>query len=185
VSDTGGGVRIVMPMPRTNPLVIVGALLPAVVAMSMLAWLGFFSVSRPLTPGEWIFFGVLFVGFTLIPAASAVNLWLRSRLGRSIVSVSTEGVRLEERTAFRTRTKATVAASDVLDVDYSTKESAMASARHDAEKETAIGVLSAFLKGKGIIVKSRQGFTTFGEGLGDDEIRYLHGVVARALAGRT
>jgi len=185
VSDTGGGVRIVMPMPRTNLLVIVGALLPAVVAMSMLAWLGFFSVSRPLTPGEWIFFGVLFVGFTLIPAASAVNLWLRSRLGRSIVSVSTEGVRLEERTAFRTRTKATVAASDVLDVDYSTKESAMASARHDAEKETAIGVLSAFLKGKGIIVKSRQGFTTFGEGLGDDEIRYLHGVVVRALAGRT
>ena len=204
VTDTGGGVRIVMPMPRMNPLVIVGALLPAVVAMSILAWLGFFSRPRPLTRGEWIFFGVLFVGFALIPAANAVNLLLRSRLGHSIVSVSTEGVRLEERTAFRTRTKATVAATDVLDVDYSTKDSAMASARRDAERETAtmrtgstsstvsgpgtefvFGVLSAFLKGKGIIVKSRHGFTTFGEGLGDEEIRYLHGVVVRALAGRT
>jgi len=41
------------------------------------------------------------------------------------------------------------------------------------------------LTGKGVIVKSRQGLTTFGEGLADDEIRYLHGVVARALAGRT
>ena len=46
-------------------------------------------------------------------------------------------------------------------------------------------MLGAFLEGKGIILKSRRGLTTFGEGLGDDEIRYLHAVVVRALAGRT
>jgi hypothetical protein len=44
-------------------------------------------------------------------------------------------------------------------------------------------VLSAFIKGQGIIVKTRKGLTTFGEGLSDDEIRYLHGVIERTLAG--
>ena len=78
----------------------------------------------------------------------------------------------------------------------------MTSARRSAEAETAtmrkvpsssttagpntewvFGVLSRFLKGKGIIVKTRKGLTTFGEGLADDEIQYLHAIVRRALAG--
>ena len=204
MTDTGSGVRIVMPMPRMNALVIVGALFPGVVAMSMLAWLGFFSRSRALTPPEWIFFGVLFLGFTVVPIAHAASRWLRSRIGRTIVTVSTEGVRIEERTPFRTRTIASLAAPDILDVDYSTKESMLAAARRNAELEVrtmrdgpasstvsipategVFAVLGAFLEGKGIILKSRRGLTTFGEGLGDDEIRYLHAVVVRALAGRT
>jgi hypothetical protein len=204
VDDTGAGVRIVVPMPRLHPLVIAGALVPAVVAMSMLAWLGIFSQSRALTPIEWIFFGLLFLGFAVMPVAHAASLWLRSRVGHTIVSVSTEGVRVEERTAFRTRTIARLDAREILDVDCSTKDSMIASARRDVEQQSStmrngttvspaadavsgrvFALLGAFLTGKGVIVKSRQGLTTFGEGLADDEIRYLHGVVERALGGRT
>ena len=102
VLDADGRVRIVIPLPRLNPFAAVAMLFPAAIATTMLGWLGFFSTTRALTPGEWIFFGV---------------------------------------------------------------------------------VLSAFIKGQGIIVKTRKGLTTFGEGLSDDEIRYLHGVIERALAG--
>jgi hypothetical protein len=49
--------------------------------------------------------------------------------------------------------------------------------------EWVFGVLSRFLKGKGIVVKTRTGLTTFGEGLSDEEIQYLHAIVMRALTG--
>lgn len=41
------------------------------------------------------------------------------------------------------------------------------------------------VKGSGLVVKTRAGLTTFGEGLTDDEVRYLHALVRRALAGTT
>jgi len=202
VSDAGGSVRISLPMPPLNPVVIIGGLFPAAVAMGMLAWLGLLSTPRRLAPIEWIFVALLFAGFGVLPMASALARWLRSRVGRTIVTISPEELRVQERGIFRTRTVTALSASEILDVDYSTKESMMSSARRNAEAETAtmrkipsasatagpntewvFGVLSWFLKGKGIIVKTRKGLTTFGEGLADDEIQYLHAVVRRALAG--
>jgi hypothetical protein len=201
VSDDGGAVRIAIPIPPLHPLVAIGGLFPAAVAMGMLGWLGFFSSPRPLAAIEWIFVGLLFAGFGVLPAASVVGRWLQSRVGRTIVTVSTQELRVQQRGMLRTRTVATLPATEILDVDYSTKESMMASARRNAEEQTAtmrqtrvssstgsVGtervftVLSWFLKGKGIIVKTRTGLTTFGEGLADDEIQYLHSIVRRALA---
>jgi hypothetical protein len=202
VSDVDGSVQITIPMPPLNALAIYGGLFPAVVAAGMLGWLGFLSTPRPLAPIEWIFVGLLFAGFGVLPMASVVGRWLRSRVGRTIVTISTQELRVQERGIFRTRTVTALSASEILDVDYSTKESMMTSARRGAEAETAtmrkipsssatagpntewvFGVLSWFLTGKGIIVKTRKGLTTFGEGLADDEIQYLHAIVRRTLAG--
>jgi hypothetical protein len=202
VSDGGGSLRITIPMPPLHPVLAIGGLFPAAAATGILAWLGFFSTPRPLALIEWIFFSLLFVGFGVLPAASVVSRWLRSRVGRTIVTVTPQELRVQARGIFRTRTVTTVSASEILDVDYSTKESMMISARRNAEAETAtmrkipssaatsgpstewvFGVLSWFLKGKGIIVKTRTGLTTFGEGLADDEIQYLHAIVRRALTG--
>ena len=202
VSDDEGSIRITIPMPPLNPLVMIAGLFPSVIAVSMLGWLGLLSRSRPLTPPEWIFFGVLFVGFALLPAVSVLARWLRSRVGRTVVTISTEELRVQERGIFRTRTVTALSASEILDVDYSTKESMMTSARRHAEEQTAtmrqnpvssttttpgtervFTVLSWFLKGRGILVKTRTGMTTFGDGLADDEIQYLHAIVRRALAG--
>ena len=202
ISDADGSVRISIPMAALNPLVIVGGLFPAIVATMMLGWLGFFSHSRALAPIEWVFFGLLFVGFGLLPAASVLTRWLRSRVGRTIVTVSSEELRVQERGIVRTRTVAAFPAADILDVDYSSKDSMMLASRRSAEAETAtmrrippsassagpstewvFAILGRFLQGRGIIVKTRTGLTTFGEGLADDEIQYLHAIVRRALAG--
>jgi len=140
----------------------------------------------------------------LNPLASVVGRWLRSRIGQTIVTVSAQGLHVQERGILRTRTVAALSASEILDVDYSTKESIMTSARRSAEEETAtmrkipssaatagpntewvFTILSRFAKGKGIVVKTRTGLTTFGEGLADDEIQYLHTIVRRALTGTT
>ena len=202
VTDEAGGVRIAIPMPPVHPLAIIAGLFPSVVAMAMLSWLGLFSSHRPLMPIEWVFVTLLFLGFGVLPLVSVITRWLRSRVGHAIVTVSSQELRVQERGIFRTRTATAINAAEILDVDYSTKESMMISARRNAEAETAtmrkiptstasagpgtewaFGVLSHFLKGKGIIVKTRTGLTTFGEGLADDEIRYLHAIVRRALAG--
>jgi hypothetical protein len=44
-----------------------------------------------------------------------------------------------------------------------------------------LGLLRRLVTSKGIIVKSRKGLLSFGAGLPDDEVRYLHAAVARAL----
>jgi hypothetical protein len=202
VTDANGGVRIGMPMPSLHPLAMLGGLFPMVAAMSMLGWLGLLSSARPVAPIEWVFIGLLFLGFGLLPLASVIGRWVRSRVGRTIVTVSAQELRVQERGIFRTRTVAAFNGSEILDVDYSTKGSLMVSSRRHAEEQTAtmrqipvssatggtgtefvFAVLNRFLKGKGIIVKTRTGLTTFGEGLDDDEIQYLHAIVRRALAG--
>jgi hypothetical protein len=202
VSDDSGTVRIAIPTLPLHPLAIVGGLFPSVVAASLLGWLGVLSSPRPLTPAERIFFGVLFVGFGLLPAVSVAVRWLRSRVGRTIVTISTEELRVQQRGIFRTRMVTSLRASEILDVDYSTKESMMTSARRSAEAEAStmrqippssstagpntewvFAILNRFLKGRGIVVKTRAGLTTFGEGLADDEIQYLHALIQRALAG--
>ena len=43
--------------------------------------------------------------------------------------------------------------------------------------------LTRFANGRGLTVKTRTELTSFGEGLGDDEVRYLHAVIVRALHG--
>jgi len=202
VTTEDGSVRIAIPMPPMGPLAVMGGFFPGVVAITMLAWLGFFSRPRPLAPIEWIFGGLLFAGFGVLPVAGVIGRWLRSRVGRTLVTVSTRELRVQERGVFLTRSVAAFPASEILDVDYSTKESVMDASRRHAAQQTAtmrqippsaatagpntewvFGVLSRFLKGKGIVVKTRMGLTTFGEGLSDEEIQYLHAIVLRALTG--
>jgi hypothetical protein len=90
---------------------------------------------------------------------------------------------------------------DVLDVDYGTRDSRALAARlaveqkmlqagHDTASqgprmEQWMAAAARWTKGRGVIVKSRQGLTSFGQDLDDDEIRYLHAVVRQALVGRT
>jgi len=94
-----------------------------------------------------------------------------------------------------------VAIAEIFDVDYSTSESMMASARRTAlataresdgmAQPTAVSpglerVLTrivAFARSKGITLKTPRGLVSFGAGLDDGEIRYLHALIRRALAG--
>ena len=127
--------------------------------------------------------------FGIVPASAGLSAFLRSRLGRTTVAISTEGIRIEERGAWKTTTLASLNASEITDIDYSTADSMVGSARLSGSPvvgertERVLTSLKRFVKGRGITVKTRQGLTTFGKGLADEEIGYLHSVTIRALKG--
>jgi len=50
--------------------------------------------------------------------------------------------------------------------------------------ERWLATAARWAKGRGVIVKSRRGLTSFGQHLADDEIRYLHAIVRQALVAR-
>ena len=140
----------------------------------------------------WTFLGFLTLTFGVLPALGAFNAWRRTRRGRTIVTVSAEGIRIDDRGAWWTSTTASIPASEILDVDYSSKESAFVVARHATEQKVTdmghssaeysraearvlrwMSRLSRFVAGRGVTIKTREGMTTFGEGLSDDEVRYV------------
>jgi hypothetical protein len=49
--------------------------------------------------------------------------------------------------------------------------------------ERMLTALPRLAQGHGITIKTKQGLTTFGHGLADEEIRYVHALVRDALVG--
>jgi hypothetical protein len=114
------------------------------------------------------------------------------------VTVSTIGIRIAERRIWKTRPKTSIDAAEILDVDYSTSDSLLETVKQKYQQESsvsgqslqsaigpttqrALASLSKFVNRSCITIQTRHGLTTLGEGLGDEEIRYLHSVVRRVL----
>ena len=192
-------VRIVIPHTPMGRIALgfsmIPLAIPLVVGPSLLA---FFRDSRTPEPLGWAIIGFVTLFFGVLPAATVVNGFFRSQRGGTIVQASRRGIRVDERGAWRTKTVASIDAADILDVDYSTRESAVASTRKAVEHklqesghlesgqthsrlEQLAERASRWVKGRGVTVKTRHGLTTFGRELDDEEIRYLHSVVHRAL----
>jgi hypothetical protein len=199
VSRDAGGVRIVIPHPRVHPLALAAGLIPLAIPFVLVPWfMEFFRRTRTPEPIGWVFIASLTFMFGLLPALVVLNAFLRSRRGGTIVTVSGTGIDIHERGAWMTRPTATLEAADILDVDYSTRESAAAFVRVAAEQQAmeSTGATSPsvgpraerllawamrFAKARGLTVKTRTGLSRFGAGLDDEEIRYLYSVVRRAL----
>ena len=194
-----GEVRIVIPSRPLHAVVLMAAAVPVGVSLLIGPSLAtFFRRSQTPDAVGWIFLGFLTLFFGVLPLMTIVNAFLRSRRGATIVTVSTLGLQIQRRGAWTTRTTTSLDPSDILDVDYSSRESTVESARRAAEQEVLrthgsaspalnprleriLTALARFAKGKGVTIKTRSGLTTFGEGLDDVEIQYLHGVVRKAL----
>jgi hypothetical protein len=81
--------------------------------------------------------------------------------------------------------------NDVLDVDCSTFESAVAAARRSpyvvrvqsSGDERALRTLRKFVPNAGIVIKTRSGLTTIGAGLSSEELQYLVWLIRKALTG--
>jgi hypothetical protein len=199
-----GSTQILIPKPHVHPVALIVGLAVASIPWVMLSsFLDFFRRTDTPPIVGWVFLAFLIGAFGVLPALVTLGAFLRSRLGRTIVVVSPEGLRIMERGVWRTTTVASHAAAEILDVDCSTRDSMLASARRSAERKAreaypaepaaAVGprlerlltTLSRFAKSKGVVVKTRQGLTRFGEGLDDDEVRYLQSVTRRALTAAT
>lgn len=201
VSRDADEVRIVIPNSGLHPIVLAAALIPVAIPLVVAPPLSaFFGRTHTPDPVAWTFLTFLIVFFGVLPTMTVVNGFLRSRRGRTIVVVSPRGIRIQERGAWRTRSVALLDAAEILDVDYSTRDSTLAAARRVADErvrdanhaavaavgprtERVIAALSRFARGGGLTVKTPRGFTTLGKGLEDDEIRYLYSVVLHALKG--
>jgi hypothetical protein len=85
-----------------------------------------------------------------------------------------------------------ISASDMLDLDYSTFEGTLASAKtssrmpgaSNAGAERIFAFLKKWVPTKGIMVKSREELIPFGEGLPANELQYLIWILRKALARR-
>ena len=196
-------VRIVIPHSPMGRVALAFSMIPLAIPLvfgpSLLA---FFRDTRTPEPIGWAIIAFLTLFFGILPTATVVNGFLRSQRGGTIVHVSRRGIRVEERGAWKTQTVADFDADDILDIDYGTRESALASTRRAVEHklhesghlqpgqthsrlERLAETAARWVKGRGVTVKTRQGLTTFGRDLGDEEVRYLHSVVRRALVVRT
>ena len=92
------------------------------------------------------------------------------------------------------RTQTTMVPADgIFDVDCSTVDGMLESGRSSfgypqlaprGRRQRAFALLKKFMPSHGIVVKSRQGLETFGEGLPAEELRYLKWIVTNALVGR-
>lgn len=203
VSHENTTIRIEIPHRRVHALAAAFGLIPTGIAIWFgLSLVDFFKATRTPEPVAWMFLGFLTLFFVILPAGLTLRRWLRSRRGARIVLASAQGIEVQERGAWRMKTIVSHAAQDILDVDFGTRETAVASARRAAEhrvRETSPGatpaigprtqrimdVLSSFATSRGIVIKTRQGITAVGGELPDDEVRYLHSLIRQALSGLT
>jgi hypothetical protein len=198
VHEETTGVRIVIPHPSLSPLGLFFVIVPVAIPVVGIPWLwNFFRQTRTPEAVGLAFLGLFGFLFGVLPAIAIVNGIMRSRVGHTEVRASREGVTVRERGAWRTRTLATLDAGDILDVDFGTRDSGVTSARRAIEQklkesghdpasanpymERMLNAVARWTTGRGVIVKSRSGLTTFAQGLDDDEIRYLAAMVRRAL----
>jgi hypothetical protein len=150
---------------------------------------------------QFVFFAAAALILVVVPLAGVVNAVALAKRGGSLVTASPEGIVIEVRSAWRVKTTRILAA-DILALDYGTADTAYTSARRGAEDRLAhtgqripplpgpgrelprwLALLRRLVTSKGVIVKSRKGLLSFGTGLPDDEVRYLHAAVVRALGG--
>lgn len=207
VADEGGRVRITIPNPPMSLIAAAFRLLPLLIPFAMFPPLRR-ALLAPATPGiaalpgfALPLFSVLALLFVAVPMLSTLVTWLRSRIGRTVVLVSRDELRLEERGLWLTTTTR-VAADDVLDVNVGSRAATIAAARIAGQQRVRdrrpastgaldlgpngarlIAFISRLARGRGIVVKTRQGLLAFGRELDDEEIRYLHAVIWRALIG--
>jgi len=199
VSTANGNVEIVIPARRVHPLLFAFFLIPVAVPVYLAApFTRFFRQSNTPDVVSWIFLGFLTIAFGVLPVLSGLKAYLRNRCGRTVVTVSTIGIRIAERRIWKTRPKTSIDAAEILDVDYSTSDSLLETVKQKYQQESsvsgqslqsaigpatqrALASLSKFVNRSCITIQTRHGLTTLGEGLGDEEIRYLHSVVRRVL----
>jgi hypothetical protein len=200
VRESSRAVEIALPGPGFKPSTLIGP----VISIAILGYLApglleFFQRTRTPETVQIVFFAVATLILVVFPLMGVVNAVVLAKRGGSLVTASPEGIVIEERSAWRVKTTRVLAA-DILALDYGTADTAFRSARRGAEDRLAqagqripslpgpgrevprwLGLLRRLTTSKGIIVKSRKGLLSFGAGLPDDEVRYLHGAVARAL----
>jgi hypothetical protein len=199
VRESWRGVEIFFPAPGFRLRKLLG---PAL-SVGALAYIGprllqFFRETGTPEAVQMAFMGFLVFLFLILPLLGVMHAVLFSIRGGTVVTVSREGIAIEERKALG-RKLTHIPAADILGLDHGTSDSVLASVRREAEGRVVrsggspasprpggrepwwVSFAQRLIPSQGIVVKTRSDLVTFGAGLPDEEVLYLHAVVARAL----
>ena len=201
IETSGETVHIEIPGHGFRPTSLMGLILPAAILFVVVPHLAeFFRETDTPRYVQYFFFGFLLFFFGAIPFFGTVLGAIRSARSRTSVTVSADGIAIEERGVLRSQ-KTWISAEDIFGLDFGTVDSAWESATARRRKRYSgspgqgfngsapisgwLKWVSKLAKSKGITVKSGRGFFVFGAGLPDDEVRYLHWIVKAALGSGT
>ena len=126
-----------------------------------------------------------YIGRNPGPLIGAVNLAVGSARKRTVIEASPAGLEIERRGAWTTQ-MTTIPAADILDIDYSSIDSAIAKSRRAASMPAPslpapVEALKRWVPTKGVIVKTRRDLIAFGEGLPVEELGFLTSTLKDAL----
>lgn len=195
ITEANGIVTIVIPAARMPAVFFLFFLVPVAVAVLLFEpFSRFFRESNTPDPVSWFFLAFLVFAFGVLPAQAGLRAYLKSRIGRTIITASSSGVRIDERGVLKTRTIASLSADEIIDIDHSVNDPRSIADEIQARRPTmaappvgpgtnrVLRIVRWLVGSGGVTIKSRQGLTTFAQGLEDEELRYLHYVVRRALS---
>ena len=185
VVESAGETRIAISAGDLKALGYIRVLLP--LAVFLFAMLFAIPVLWKSANPRMLFVMLLLI-FGVPTIFASVSFMITGKRRKTTVSVSRSGLVISRFQGRKTQTTV-IPINDVLDVGYSTSESAIASARPPGyrvgdkilQNEPTIAALRKLIPNPGIVVKSRSALITFGEGLSTDELQYLAWLLRKAL----
>ena len=199
IDQSTGELQITIPC---KPFRLIGVL-PAV--LGTIIWLyvsfdlvEFFDRSSTPTAVQNVFLLTLLVIMVGLPVLGVTRAALRACFGYSRLAAGREALTLSERSILRVRSRR-LELSQIIDIDYQTVQGKRSAVLDEAiadvggsqpgggkfSPDSRLGRFLAwagrFVTSDGIIIKSTQGWYTFGAGLPDDELTYLHQCIREAV----
>jgi len=199
ITESEEGLQIRVPGPDFRTYHLIGLIFPVVILLVVaFPMLSFFNNTN--TPMFVQFFFVGFIGlfFILLPLIETIRAFRRSRSFATTVIVNPQGISISENAA-RGKKSIRISAADIIGIDYGTRESVISAAMNNLdphqEKDVKAGGLSTpyvpvprwiswlrkLARSKGIIIKSKQSFYSFGGGLPDEEVYHIYTLVRHYL----
>ena len=188
VREELGQTTVVIPGGKSRAAALVFLVLP-IVLIVFLGGLGrFFTRTQTPLPVQFVFMGFLVLILGVAPLVAALNTGMSAIRSGTTLTVSSSGLLIERRGAWSTKAEY-FAAEDIFDLDESTFQGTLESTRRTHPEASANPVvnspvftwLASKLPTKGLIVKSRRGLVTFGEGLPREELEFLKAALLRGL----
>lgn len=185
IKESAGEIRIVMPGGGPTLAAYAGFVVPiAVFSLAMVFAIP--SLLRSTHPLRLFCILLLLFG---VPTAYANVQFMISRKHQAITVTASRTALVIERLAKGGVLLTEIPAADVFDVDCSTIESAVLSDRHSADPakpqisghERVFRTLKKLVPNPGIVIKSRTGLITIGEGLPANELEYMAWIIRKTL----
>ncbi|MBI5022130.1 MAG: hypothetical protein HZB59_11905 [Ignavibacteriales bacterium] len=194
IEEIPDGKRITIPLILPKSLRAIEILIPLIFLIFIIPNLiPFFRHSNTPDAISDIFIAFIVLFFILIPIFRMIFAIHSRKKSGTILTLTSSQIVVEEKKVRRSRTKI-IPSDEIIGIDYSTKQSIIDSAQSSMDHGTNqqygtttggypqpkwISFLTKFIRSKGITIKSKSGFYTFGAGLPDDEVLYLYSILKK------